>query len=206
LLVARKPDDQKKSKPQDIDLWHKRLGHLDAKNVKKTAEITKGIKLTNANLPKSPCKACSIAKPLKYIRKVVSKRVSKPFDKIHVDTFMINPVRYNGHKYGLIFTDEDMYARWGYIFKEKSKVFIYVKHFTALVDTQYSFKIKAFRLDSSKEYSLSQLESFCVDLRAILEITTPYSAYQDGISECSIRLILEKVRTVMISMNIPAFL
>jgi hypothetical protein len=111
LLVARKPDDEKKPKALDIDLWHKRLGHLGLKNVKKTAAITKGIKLTNANFPKSPCKACSIAKPLKHMRKVTSKRVFEPFDKIHVDTFMINPVGYNSHKYGLIFTDEVTHAR-----------------------------------------------------------------------------------------------
>ena len=106
LLMARKPDDQKKPKALDIDLWHKRLGHLGLKNIKKTADITKGIKLTDTEPSKSPCKACSVAKPLKHIRKVVSKRAFKPFDRIHLDTFIINPIAYNSHKYGLIFTDE----------------------------------------------------------------------------------------------------
>ena len=119
---------------------------------------------------------------------------------------MINPIAYNSHKYGLIFTDEALYVRWGYLFKGKNEAFVYTKQFTALVETQYGCKIKSFWLDGGREYSLAQLKDLCNDIGATLKVTTLYSANQDGTSERSIRLILEKVRSVMIGMNIPAFL
>jgi hypothetical protein len=207
LLVARKPDDQKTTKPLGMGLWHKRLGHLGVKNIKKTADITKGIKLIEPVVkPKSPCEACSIAKPLKYQRKLSTKRAFEVFDKVHVDTFMIDPVAHNGHKYGIVFTDEATHARWGYTFKAKDEAFNCVKQFIAMVETQYGRKIKAFRMDDGREYSPAKIKDLCDDIGTILELSTPYQSNQDGTAERSIRIILEKVRSVMIGMNIPAFL
>ena len=91
--------------------------------------------MTDTEPSKSPCKACLVTKPLKHICKVVSKRAFKPFDRIHLNTFMINPIAYNSYKYRLIFTDEALYVCWGYLFKGKNKAFVYTKQFTALVKT-----------------------------------------------------------------------
>jgi hypothetical protein len=82
------------------------------KNIKKTADITKGIKLIELVVkPKSPCEACSITKPLKYQRKLSTKRAFEVFNKVHVDTFIIDLVAYNSHKYRIVFTDKATYAR-----------------------------------------------------------------------------------------------
>ena len=80
---VRKTDDMKTPKTLDIDLWHKRLGHLGLDNVRKTAEITKGIRYQdNESESDSPYKACSLAKPLRTTRKILKKRVFKALDKI----------------------------------------------------------------------------------------------------------------------------
>jgi hypothetical protein len=83
-LIKRKPDDQKKPKGLDIDLWHKRLGHLGLDNVRKTAELTRGIKLNDNPSASSalPCEACSLAKPARTTRKVSTKRVFNALSKI----------------------------------------------------------------------------------------------------------------------------
>jgi hypothetical protein len=131
-LIKRKPDDQKKLKKLDIDLWHKRLGHLGLENVRKTAVITRGIKY-NDNPSVSPCEACSLAKPLRTTRKVIStKSVFTALGKIWIDTFKITPTGYKGHVYGMILTDETTYARWGYTFKDKNQAHGCIKHFIAM--------------------------------------------------------------------------
>ena len=109
-LIKRKPDDQKKPKSLDIDLWHKRLGHLGLENVRKTAVITRGIKYTD-DPTASLCEVCSLAKPLRTTRKVSTKRVFTALSKIWIDTFKITPTGYNGHVYRLILTDEATHAR-----------------------------------------------------------------------------------------------
>jgi hypothetical protein len=85
ILPAWKTDDQQTQKRLDIDLWHKRLGHLGLKNVRKTADITKGIKLTNTTDDqehKSPYEVYSLAKPPRTTRKVSTKRVFGIFEKV----------------------------------------------------------------------------------------------------------------------------
>jgi hypothetical protein len=119
---------------------------------------------------------------------------------------MIDPVAHNGHKYGIVFTDEATHARWGYTFKAKDEAFNCVKQFIAMVETQYGRKIKAFRMDDGREYSPAKIKDLCDDIGTILELSTPYQSNQDGTAERSIRIVLEKVRSVMIGMNIPAFL
>jgi hypothetical protein len=110
-LIKRKPDDQKKPKSLDIDLWHKCLGHLGLDNVRKTAELTGGIKFNDVNPSVSPCEACSLAKLVRTTRKVSTKRVFNVLSKVWVDTFMITPTGYNRHVYGMILTDKATYAR-----------------------------------------------------------------------------------------------
>ena len=196
---VRKTDDMKTPKTLDIDLWHKRLGHLGLDNVRKTAEITKGIRYQdNESESDSPCEACSLAKPLRTTRKISKKRVFKALDKIWVDTFMIKPSGLKGHKYGMILTDEATHVRWGYTFKEKNEAFDCLKKHIAMVKTQYNREIKGWRMDGGREYSLSQLKELCDNIGSILEITTPHNPEQDSISERSIQLILEKVRSAII--------
>jgi len=75
ILPARKTDDQKTQKRLDIDLWHKRLWHLGLKNVRKTADITKGIKLKatedEQRAQNRLVRHVSLAKPPRNTRKSV---------------------------------------------------------------------------------------------------------------------------------------
>lgn len=204
-LPARVTDGKKAVKALDIDLWHARLGHLGHENVCRTSTITKGIKIEGKGKG-GVCEPCALAKPLRHTRKVATKRVFNVFDKVWVDTFMINPAGLNGHKYGIIFTDEATHCRWGYTFKHKNDAFECVKKMMALAKTQFEKEIKAWRMDGGREYSLSQLQELCDEVGSILELTTAYTPEQDGISERTIRIVIEKVRSVMIGQNIPGYL
>jgi hypothetical protein len=205
VMAARKPDDEKTPKKLDIDLWHRRLGHLGLDNVRKTAGITRGVDYKD-NSSKSPCEPCSLAKPVRHTRKVATKRVFKVLGKIRVDTFHITPRGYNGHLYGVLLTDEFSTVKWGYTFKKKNEAYDCIKKLIKLANTQWDLKIRAWRMDGRREYSLTQLKDLCDELGSILEITTPHSADQDSRSERAIRTILERVRSVMIDQDIPAFL
>ena len=73
--------------------------------------------------------------------------------KIHLDVFAVNPIAYNGHRYGIIFTDEVTHMRWGATFKLKNKAFQCVKNLNSLMETQYGIQIKGYRLDGVKGYT-----------------------------------------------------
>lgn len=60
-------------------------------------------------------------------------------------------------------------------------------------------------MDGGREYSLSQLQELCDEVGSILELITLYTLEQDGISERSICIVIEKVCSVMIGQNIPGY-
>ena len=113
-----------------LGLWHRRLGHLSLENVKKTAKLVSGMQI-EGDEDISNCKGCHLGQPIQKGGKPTKgrKKAKHAFDRVHLDTFYITPTGYNGHKYGIIFTDEATSARWCYTFKKKLQGFEVVMDF-----------------------------------------------------------------------------
>jgi len=81
---------------QSIDVWHRRLGYIRLKNVRKTALITKGITIGPKH-DKIACKPCIISKAVRTQSKQPQSRCEHALDKIHVDLLrLITPTRHDG--------------------------------------------------------------------------------------------------------------
>jgi hypothetical protein len=204
-----------KPKGTSIRLWHRRLGHLGFDNVRKTAKLTYGIKLRKpkdltedqqeeGNL--KLCDACELSKPHRRVRKFAAKRKLVAFDEIHLDVVSYKKIGIGGHRYATLFTDKATSVRWAYFYAKKNGAYDALVKFQKKVKTQYNRTIKKWRLDGGKEYSPKKLDQLAENLGQIVEKTTPHNPEQDGLSERSIGIICEKVRTTIIDMDIPEFL
>lgn len=199
-----------------LDLWHRRLGHLGLRNVRETAKITTGISFETAKTPTTKptlCESCELSKPLRHVRKSVSSRPHDPLDSVSVDVVLVNPPgkilandSWISVHYCTIFTDAATSVRWGYFHKEKNGATEAIKYFNSLMKTQFNAVAKSFRIDGGKEYSPKMIGILAAELGQIMETTTPYFPEQDGRAERSIGIIMSRVRTVSIEMNIPKFL
>ena len=58
-------------------------------------------------------------------------------------------------------------------------------------------------MDDGQEYSLKKLPELAKALGMVVKVITLYNPEQDGKSECSICMIIEKTRIVIIDMDIP---
>ncbi|CZS97184.1 uncharacterized protein RAG0_06335 [Rhynchosporium agropyri] len=67
---------------------------------------------------------------------------------------------------------------------------------------KYYRKIKVWRYDGGKEYSLSQMKELADYLGILLEESTPYTLEQDGRAERSIRTIIEKPEILLAYIHI----
>jgi GAG-pre-integrase domain len=123
------------------ELWHKRLGHPSDR-----------ILNSFLNSPLNNCISCDICKLAKQTRLPFSLSISKskaPFELIHSDVWGPAPTTsYNEFKYFVLFIDDFSRATWLYLLKSKSEVFQYFQEFVALVENQFSTKIKIFRSDN----------------------------------------------------------
>ncbi|KAI1006218.1 hypothetical protein K3495_g2000 [Podosphaera aphanis] len=105
-----------------------------------------------------------------------------------------------------MFTDGATSARWGYYHDDKSDATEAIKYFNVLMNIQYNAVVKSWKLDGGKEYSPRMMGNLAAKLGQIIETTTPYFPEQDGRAERSIDIIISRVRTAAIEMNIPKFL
>jgi hypothetical protein len=186
---------------QSIDVWHRRLGHIGLENVRKTAQITKGIEIRLKNGPKiekPTCKPCLISKAVRTQSKQPQKRCEHAFDKIHADLLgPITPIGIDGSKWAMILTDDYSRIWWLYTFPKKGDAQAKMKEFITAVHTQYGKYPKAFRLDNGTEYGGNAFKRYCVERGIRIELTVPYTPEQDGVSERSNRTILERTRTLI---------
>ena len=190
-----------------IDTWHRRFAHTSKNNIIRTKNMVDGVNFDTSNEEEqSVCKACELGAPLEHKRKSVRNKSSNALARIHVDTFMLQPEGFNGEKYGMILTDEATSERWGYKFSTKNSAYGCLKEFADYAQNQWGEyrRIKAWRMDGGTEYAPDQFNEMCNDLGQRIEISTPYAPWQNGRAERSIRTVIEKVRKIMIDMQIPS--
>ena len=75
--------------------------------------------------------------------------------------------------------------------------------FYKLIEIQYNIKIKAFRLDNTREFKSNKQINFTRDKDIINKYTSPYTPAQNSISKISIKYIKEKLVSIYLEMSIP---
>ncbi|KAF2879516.1 hypothetical protein ILUMI_26658 [Ignelater luminosus] len=92
---------------KDINLWHKRFGHLNFESLKKLQEQVEGI---NVDLNKSHAEICDTyieGKQMQLSHGQKRQRATRPLERIHDDLIRpITPISHNGKKYVLSLIDD----------------------------------------------------------------------------------------------------
>ncbi|RVW32374.1 Retrovirus-related Pol polyprotein from transposon TNT 1-94 [Vitis vinifera] len=118
------------SKIESIDLWHRRLGHLNYRDLMKVANnvVIKGI--PKLGKPSNPtCGPCQKGKQTRSTHKRVDEILtSKPLELLHMD--LMGPMRtesLGGKKYILVMVDDYSRYAWVAFLRDKSETFINFK-------------------------------------------------------------------------------
>ncbi|GJX62072.1 retrovirus-related pol polyprotein from transposon TNT 1-94 [Tanacetum coccineum] len=122
-------------------LWHKRLSHLNFKNINKLAKQNKVLGLPSLVYSKDkPCTTCEKGKHHRASFKTKQNfSIRKCLHLLHMDLFRpVNPMSINHEKYTLVIVDE--YSR--------------------MVENQNDVKVKQIRTDNETEFRNHELESF----------------------------------------------
>jgi transposase InsO family protein len=182
----------------DIDIWHRRMGHLGEDNVRKLAKMVDGMKI-KARTTVGVCGSCLEGKQTRQPSHLPATRAKEPLELIHSDLCgPINPTTYGGTNYYLLFTDD--YTRMTRIYPLKKKssadVLEKFKEYKPEVEKQLGKEIKRLRTDGGGEYE----KWMGVHLKGsgiVHETTAPYSPDQNGVAERANRTIMERVKAVI---------
>ncbi|KAK1645576.1 hypothetical protein QYE76_063381, partial [Lolium multiflorum] len=187
-------------------LWHRRLGHVNMRNLKQLLKGEHIVGLTGISFEKDRvCSACVAGKQLKKkhpIKSIVT--TSRPLELLHLDLF--GPSHYDtlgGSKYGLVIVDDYSRYSWVFLLKTKDETHREFITFTKKAQRMYESEIKAIRTDNGTEFKNYTMQEFVDDEGIKHEFSAPYTPQQNGVVERKNRTIIEMSRTMLSEFNSP---
>jgi hypothetical protein len=92
---------------------------------------------------------------------------------------------------------------WLELLKTKDEAFVMFKKIKVAAELESGCQLKAFRTDCGGEFNSGIFVTFCRENGIKHNTTTPYSPQQNGVVEHRNQSVVEKVRCLLKSMNIP---
>jgi hypothetical protein len=148
-------------------LWHRRLGHVEMKQLNKLVkhELVRGLK--DVTFEKD--KLCSSCQDEKQVGNTHPKKsimsISKAFELLHINLFGLTTyTSIGGNKYGFVILDDFTRYTWVAFLVDKSDVFATFKSFIKRVHNEFETTIKKVRSDNVANSRIQELMSYVISL------------------------------------------
>ena len=198
-------EQNNKSSHLCIHEWHKKLSHKNIDQIKR-AKNTLKLKIQKCNCT-DECIDC-----------IKGKISAPPFPKSSVKPDMPRALitsdlcgqfksqSLGGAKYFMTLIDAATDYTEVILLKHKSETVTVVQNFMEKCNTQFGHYPKTFRSDRGGEFMSNNLQNYLAGKGIMFECTVPNTPQQNGISERKNRTLVEAVRTILISRNLPHYL
>ena len=168
----------------DINDLHKTMAHCNEKDLRAT--------FTNGHVHgptrvtgewKDDCVECKLAKPrVLNIPKSNENRATTSMERVSMDfSGMISPTGAGGERYTLTIVDE--YSRHAAVLAVNTRAGVIVVRAIKSYCTRVGRKPRVLRVDGAKEFELGPMQAWCYENEVLLEISAPYSQFQNGQAE-----------------------
>ena len=147
-----------------LELWHKRLGHLNANSVKILQSMMCGmdVGVAQGNVHSFTCKRCVKDKQTRRLFSMDGgSHATKILELVH--SVVCGPMKTSsikGARYFLTFIDNFSCKSWVYVFKSKNDLLARFKEWKTLVERQLEYIVKVLRTDHSGEYTSKAFDDF----------------------------------------------
>lgn len=183
------------------DLWHFRLGHVNAHDLKKLIVngMVDGIDRIDVCTEDKVCESCVMGKqtrlPFSKKGNIRSKRV---LELIHTDVCgPMSTTGIDGSRYFVSFTDDYSRASMIYGIEHKSEVMDKFVEFANMAEALHRTKICRLRADNGGEYISNALKSYCRSKGITISYTAPYNPEMNGVAERLNRTLQEKALSML---------
>ncbi|MBW0542700.1 hypothetical protein O181_082415, partial [Austropuccinia psidii MF-1] len=189
-------------------LWHRRIGHLSIRQLKRMQQSNCALNLPNIPLRDiTICHDCSIAKSQHNPVKSVSRNlVTLPGDLIVADLMGPYEISLNFKKYILMIQDAFSRVVVAIPLSDKAEAKSYLINWIKQFLNITNYKIKTIRTDNGTEFKNSIFNTFLIQNGIRHEYSMPYEHHQNGQIERTNRTISEMARTSLIAAKMPSFL
>jgi transposase InsO family protein len=181
-------------------LWHRRLAHVDMRNLHKLQKDDHILRLTNIVFEKDrPRGACQAGKQVGAHHHAKNIMITiRQLEMLHMDLF--GPIAYisiGGNKYGLVIVDDYSHFTWLFFLQDKSKTQEVLKKFLRRAQNEFDTKVKKIWSDNDIEFKNTQVEDFLDEEGIKHEFFALYTPQQNGVAERKNRTLIEMRITML---------
>ncbi|GJT26202.1 retrovirus-related pol polyprotein from transposon TNT 1-94 [Tanacetum coccineum] len=195
-----------KATTDESNLWHRRLGHVNFKNLNRLVKgnLVRGLP-TKLFQNDHTCVACQKGKQHKASckAKLVSS-ISHTLQLLHMDLFGPTSIRSINHKtYCLVITDDFSRFSWTFFLRTKDETSAILKDFIRQIENQLNQKVKTIRCDNGTEFKNRDIIELC-GLKGIKrEYSNAKTPQQNGVAKRKNRTLIEAARTMLADSFLP---
>ncbi|GKC06287.1 retrovirus-related pol polyprotein from transposon TNT 1-94 [Tanacetum coccineum] len=150
-------------------LWHRRLGHINFKNITKLVKdnLVRGLPSKHFENDQTYV-ACLKGKQHKAsCKSKIQNTISQLLFMFHMDLFGPTSMRSLMHKkYGLVVTNNYSRYTWVFFLATKDETLGILKEFITRIENLVDKKVKVIRCDNGKEFKNSVMNDFCTKKEA----------------------------------------
>ncbi|GJX86043.1 putative ribonuclease H-like domain-containing protein [Tanacetum coccineum] len=198
-LVAKASEDE-------AILWHRRLGHVNFKNINKLVKsnLVRGLPSKTFKHDHS-CLACRKGKQHKAsCKKLEEKTVREPLELLHMDLFgPVSVESLNRKKYCLVVTDDCSRFSWVFFLVYKDETYDILHDLIVGLENKLRRKVKTIRYDHGTEFKNKLMNEFCAKMGTIMIEDQLLVDVQNGVAERKNRTLIEAARTMLADSLLP---
>ncbi|GKC17070.1 putative ribonuclease H-like domain-containing protein [Tanacetum coccineum] len=195
-----------KATPDESNLWHRRLGHVNFKTMNKLVRgsLVRGLPLKLFEISQT-CVACQKGKQHRASCKTKTvNSISQPLQMLHMDLFGPTFVKSLMKKmYCLVVTDDFSRFSWVFFLATKDETSETLKTFITGIENLIDLKVKVIRCDNGTEFKNRVMNQFCEMKGIKREFSVTRTPQQNGVAERKNRTLIEAARTMLADSKLP---
>ena len=192
--------------PEALEIWHRRMGHLNEADLKRLAGMSNGMSLNTKVSMKPICGPCERGKSSRKVSRRVQKEVLEKLAKVDTDLGgPIDTAGVGGHHHWMLITDRATGLTWSFTFKIKDEAFGLFADWLIQAENQSGCRLKAVRIDNGTEYVNHKFDELFKKKGIIVEPTVAYTPEQNGLSEVQNRIVLYGVRAMLFDAKLTKY-
>ncbi|GJV27806.1 ribonuclease H-like domain-containing protein [Tanacetum coccineum] len=195
-----------KATSEESMLWHRRLGHVNFKNINKLVKenLVRDLPLKRFENDQT-CVACLKGKQHRASCKSKAfSPITKPLYMLHMDLFGPTFVSSLMHKkYCLVVTDDYSRFSWVFFLRTKDETSEILKNFIKEIENLVDKKVKIIRSDNGTEFKNHVMDEFCREKGIKREYSVARTPQQNGVAERKNRTLIEAARTMLADSKLP---
>lgn len=152
IAMAIRKSAQPRISTASLEMWHKRMGHIQTATIEKAEEMVDGVKISNPeggarDDQESLCSTCHLASAPKQISRRPIGNTFGRYGQVHFD-IMIFDKAFNGHQYAVHFYISGIRLHYVYTYSEKTGVRLAIVNFINLVKGWLNLPVRVFHGDN----------------------------------------------------------